>query len=150
MWSERTEKVEHTNTRYEDMILFSTQKNKIHSREGDIVLLLATHKIGYGNWKLIRKHIRRESRGRFDHILLTRTETELKKRVDLLIKSIEKEARDDITSIKSIEVKDILKMKQIYDECQQSTTNEQKEEIETDSDQRKEELAEKERRKEFI
>jgi len=55
------------------------------------VLLVNTHEQGYGNWAAIKYAMRRDLRCRFDHMLMSRTEQELAKRVDILVKSLEKE-----------------------------------------------------------
>ena len=134
MWGERTEKIDHTLASYDDMIQFSTQKNKLYSKESDIALLIVTHKLGYGNWKQIKKHLRMHSRWRFDHVLISRTENELKKRVDLLIKAVEKDSKDQLIQIRSIEIREILKMKVIWDDTQKIVTQDE-EKIDSESDQ---------------
>ena len=116
------------------MIWFSSVLKRINffSKESDIALIIVTHKLGYGNWKHIKKHLRTHTRCRFDHALLSRTENEIKKRVDMLIKAVEKEAKDQLAQIKSIEVKEILNMKLIWEETQKIVP--QEDNIETDSD----------------
>jgi hypothetical protein len=47
--------------------------------------------MGYGNWSEIRRQVRRESKFRFDHLFMSRSEEEIKKRVIYLVQSIEKE-----------------------------------------------------------
>jgi hypothetical protein len=44
-----------------------------------------TNKIGYGKWQEIKKALKRETRCRFDHLFLSRSEEDLKKRVIYLI-----------------------------------------------------------------
>ena len=77
---------------YEEMQIYTTQKSKYFTRESDVVILCLTHKHGYGNWSDIKRALRYESRCRFDHFLLSRNEQELQKRVDLLVKGLEKES----------------------------------------------------------
>lgn len=82
---------------YDDMLLHqSTQKSKYFSRDSDILLLCLTDKLGYGNWREIKQAIRRDARSRFDHLFLSRSEADLQRRVDILIRSIEKEDLDNI------------------------------------------------------
>lgn len=75
----------------DEMIIYATQKSKYFSKDSDIILLCLTHTFGYGNWRDIKKAIRRDSRCRFDHLLLSRNESELQRRVDILVKALEKE-----------------------------------------------------------
>mmetsp|Transcript_19503 Transcript_19503/g.14189 ORF Transcript_19503/g.14189 Transcript_19503/m.14189 type:complete len:133 (+) Transcript_19503:652-1050(+) len=58
----------------DEMQIYATQKSKYFSKESDIILLCLTHKLGYGNWKEIKKAIKRDSRCKFDHLLLSRNE----------------------------------------------------------------------------
>jgi hypothetical protein len=50
-----------------------------------------TNIYGYGNWKEIKTAIRRDPRCRFDHLFLSRNELEISRRVDILVKALEKE-----------------------------------------------------------
>lgn len=75
----------------DEMIINPIQKSKYFSREADILLLCLTHEIGYGKWVQIKHAIRRDNRVRFDHLLMSRNEVELQRRVDILVKTIEKE-----------------------------------------------------------
>ena len=63
----------------------ATQKSKFHTRESDIILLCLTDKLGFGNWLEIKKALRRENRCRFDNLLVSRTDDEIKKRVTYLV-----------------------------------------------------------------
>lgn len=69
----------------------STQKSKYFSKESDVLLLCITDQVGYGNWREIKQAIRRDSRAKFDHLFLSRSEFELARRVDTLVKALEKE-----------------------------------------------------------
>lgn len=69
----------------------ATQKSKFFTKESDALLLTLTDELGFGNWSEIRKRIRRETRYRFDHLFMSRSEDEIKKRVIYLVQSIEKE-----------------------------------------------------------
>jgi hypothetical protein len=75
----------------DEMILNPIQKSKYFSKEADIVLLCLTNEHGYGNWIKIKHAIRRDGRVRFDHLLMSRSDVELQRRVDILVKTIEKE-----------------------------------------------------------
>ena len=76
------------------MKLEVVQKSKYFSKEADIVLHCLTHEHGYGNWSAIKHAARRDTRTRFDHLFMSRSEQELSKRVDILVKSLEKENQD--------------------------------------------------------
>ena len=80
---------------YEEMIIYPTQKSKFFSRESDVILLCLTHRYSYGNWATIKNALRKETKWRFDHLLLSRTERELQRRVDVLVKGLEKELKDE-------------------------------------------------------
>ena len=75
----------------EEMVINAAQKSKYFSKEADIVLLCVTNEQGYGNWSAIKFAIRRDTRVRFDHLFMSRNEQELQKRVDILVKGLEKE-----------------------------------------------------------
>ena len=75
----------------DEMLISASQKSKYFSKDCDIILLCLTHELGYGNWRAIKKAVRRDARCRFDHLFLSRNEQELQKRVDILVKALEKE-----------------------------------------------------------
>ena len=79
----------------DEMVINPIQKSKYFSREADILLLCLTHEIGYGKWSQIKQAIRRDNRVRFDHLLMSRNEVELQRRVDILVKTIEKEIENE-------------------------------------------------------
>ena len=79
----------------DEMVLNPIQKSKYFSREADIVLLCLTHEHGYGKWTEIKHALRRDPRVRFDHLVMSRSVQELQKRVDILVKSIEKELEQE-------------------------------------------------------
>ncbi len=79
----------------DEMVINPIQKSKYFSREADILLLCLTHEIGYGKWSHIKHAIRRDNRVRFDHLLMSRNEVELQRRVDILVKTIEKEIENE-------------------------------------------------------
>jgi Fe-S cluster assembly scaffold protein SufB len=57
-------------------------------------LLCLADKYGYGNWPDIKKALRREQRCRFEHIFISRSEEELKKRIIYLVQTLEKEQEE--------------------------------------------------------
>jgi SWI/SNF-related matrix-associated actin-dependent regulator of chromatin subfamily A member 5 len=80
----------------EDMTFsHATQKSKYFSRESDIMLVCIAHKCGFGNWSKIKEAVRREPRSRLDHLFVSRSEEELKKRVIYLVQCLEKEEEDE-------------------------------------------------------
>jgi hypothetical protein len=102
-------KVEAYDNPLDDMTLHSsTQKSKYFTRESDVLLLVLTDKIGYGKWREIQQAIRKDIRGRFDHLLLSRSEIELQRRVDILVKSMEKE--DNVVVKKSTPIDELTEM----------------------------------------
>lgn len=82
---------------YEEMVLsHATQKSKFFTKETDIILLCLADKYGYGNWVDIKRALRREQRCRFEHIFISRSEEELKKRIVYLVQSLEKENEEGL------------------------------------------------------
>ena len=79
----------------DEMVIYATQKSKYFSKESDIILLCLTNQLGYGNWKAIKAAIRRDPRCRFDHLFLSRNEAEISRRVDILVKALEKEEQQN-------------------------------------------------------
>lgn len=81
----------------------ATQKSKFFTRETDNYLILITDKLGYGNWSKIKQAIRRENKFRLDHLFVSRSEEELKKRVIYLVQTIEKEEEEIAKSNTKVE-----------------------------------------------
>jgi hypothetical protein len=50
-----------------------------------VILLMLTDRFGYGNWTDIKRALRREQRCRLDHLFISRSEEDLKKRVVYLV-----------------------------------------------------------------
>ena len=75
------------------MVLAIAQKSKYFSRETDVVLLCLTNEHGYGNWTKIKQAIRRDTRCRFDHLFMSRNEQDLARRIDMLVKALDKEKK---------------------------------------------------------
>jgi SWI/SNF-related matrix-associated actin-dependent regulator of chromatin subfamily A member 5 len=87
----------------DEMMIYATQKSKYFSKESDIILLCLTNIHGYGNWREIKKAIRRDPRCRFDHLFISRNESEIARRVDILVKALEKE---DLLNKKKLELQE--------------------------------------------
>lgn len=83
-------------SRYKDpfkqlKLSYGNTKGKAFTAEEDAFLLCMTHQIGYGNWEELKAEIRKSWQFRFDWYLKSRTPQELNRRVDILIRIIEKE-----------------------------------------------------------
>ena len=59
----------------------------------DKYLIFACAEYGYGNWKLIKAQIKKESSFEFDHYFKSRTESDLNKRMNSLLKVIKAELK---------------------------------------------------------
>lgn len=68
-----------------------------------MLLIYLTHKFGYGKWSTIKRELRLDCRARFDHLLISRNEQELSKRVEILVKTLEKEEEDTHKNMKKHE-----------------------------------------------
>lgn len=89
------DKVKQYSNPYDEMILtYATQKSKFFCKESDVILLCYTNQLGYGNWTKIKNALKREQRCRYDHLFISRSEDELKKRVVYLVQSLEKEQEE--------------------------------------------------------
>uniref|UniRef100_A0A7S1XF10 Uncharacterized protein n=1 Tax=Compsopogon caeruleus TaxID=31354 RepID=A0A7S1XF10_9RHOD len=66
-------------------------KGKAFTEEEDRWLICMTWKLGYGRWDELKLEARKAWQFRFDWYIKSRTPLELKRRVDLLIRAIEKE-----------------------------------------------------------
>ena len=55
---------------------------------------MSRHCAGWGEWEELKYHIRSEPLFRFDWFLKSRTPVELKRRVETLIRTIERELED--------------------------------------------------------
>ena len=82
----------------EELKLSYTQKSKYFTPESDVVLLCFTDEFKYGSWAKIKRALRRHQKCRFDHLLISRTEQEIQKRVDILVKAIEKENQEALNN----------------------------------------------------
>jgi len=72
-------------------INYGTLKGKLYNEEEDRFLVCMTNQLGYGQWDELREEVRRCWLFRFDWFIKTRTAVELQRRVDTLIKAIERE-----------------------------------------------------------
>lgn len=72
-------------------VIYGNSKSKTFIDEEDRWLVCMTHRLGYGRWEDIKLEVRRAWQFRFNWWLKSRTPIELKRRVDVLIRLIEKE-----------------------------------------------------------
>eukprot|EP00871_Galdieria_phlegrea_P001679 jgi/Galph1/2511/GphlegSOOS_G1164.1 len=72
-------------------ISYGAYKGKGFVEEEDRFLVCMTHKLGYGRWEELKMEIRKAWQFRFDWFIKSRTPLELRRRVDMLIRAIEKE-----------------------------------------------------------
>lgn len=72
-------------------ISYGNTKGKAYTAEEDAFLLCMTHQLGYGNWDELKAEIRKSWQFRFDWYLKSRTPQELNRRVDILMRIIQKE-----------------------------------------------------------
>jgi SWI/SNF-related matrix-associated actin-dependent regulator of chromatin subfamily A member 5 len=68
-----------------------SHKSKIFTAENDRVLLCLAKTVGYGNWEELKVRTRLSPYTRFDYMLKSRTAGELQRRVDSLLRVLEKE-----------------------------------------------------------
>ena len=79
------DKIEHLS------IIYGTSKGKVFTEDEDVFLLSMVHKHGYGNWDRIRFEIRNSWLFRFDWFFMSRTNIELQRRCDILLKLVDAE-----------------------------------------------------------
>jgi len=72
-------------------ISYGNTKGKAYTAEEDAFLLCMTHQLGFGNWDELKAEIRKAWQFRFDWYLKSRTPQELNRRVDILMRIIQKE-----------------------------------------------------------
>jgi len=72
-------------------INYGQNKGKAFNEEEDRYMICMTQKLGYGNWEDLKAEIRTAWQFRFDWFIKSRTPTELGRRVDTLIRLVEKE-----------------------------------------------------------
>jgi len=71
-------------------IVYGQNKGKAYTEEEDQFLVCMSHKLGYGAWDQLKLEIRKAWQFKFDWFLKSRTPLELNRRVDTLIRLIEK------------------------------------------------------------
>lgn len=78
---------------YDDIAIAYQNSNRQteFSAEDDQYLIYITSKFGYGNWDKIMKEVRLSQDLMFNYYLKSRNKAEIQKRVDYLVKNIEKE-----------------------------------------------------------
>jgi SWI/SNF-related matrix-associated actin-dependent regulator of chromatin subfamily A member 5 len=65
----------------------------VYLEDEDQFLVCMTHELGYGEWDALKDEVRRAWQFRFDWFIKSRSAAELGRRVDVLIRIIEKEGR---------------------------------------------------------
>lgn len=75
-------------------VIYGGSKSKSFIADEDRWLVCMTERLGYGRWDDIKLEVRRSWQFRFDWYMKSRTPNELKRRVDCLIRLIEKENED--------------------------------------------------------
>lgn len=82
-------------------INYGQNKGKAFNEEADRYLLCMSQKLGYGNWEDLKAELRCAWQFRFDWFIKSRTPAELGKRVEQLIRLIEKENEMEKQQLKS-------------------------------------------------
>ncbi|OMJ71951.1 hypothetical protein SteCoe_29714 [Stentor coeruleus] len=72
----------------------SSHKSRIFTNENDRYLICMAKLVGYGNWDVLKSRIRKSFMFKFDYMLRSRTSGELQRRVDSLIRILEKEIEE--------------------------------------------------------
>ncbi|EAR99498.2 SNF2 family amine-terminal protein (macronuclear) [Tetrahymena thermophila SB210] len=93
--------------------IYNKSKSKFYTTENDKFLIYASYQMGYCNWPVIIKEIKTNPMFQFDHFFKSRSEYELNKRLQSLLKVVEKE-KDFIVQIEAKK----LKLKQEQEEKQ--------------------------------
>lgn len=78
---------------------YGQNKGKQYTEEEDRFLVCITAQIGYGDWKAVRLEIRRSWQFRFDWFFKTRTPQELQRRVDSLLRILDREHKDEVSRL---------------------------------------------------
>jgi len=84
-------KVKRFKNNFEKMAIPYPNTQKTFTEEEDKFLLVSLHRLGYGNWEDLKSAIRTSWMFRFDWFFKSRTCGELSKRVEYLLKILEKE-----------------------------------------------------------
>lgn len=96
---EMTEALKAKTSRYKNpwrelKVVYGQNKGKAYTEEEDQFLICMAHKLGYGRWDELKTEIRKAWQFRFDWFIKSRTPQELNRRVDTLIRLIEKENQE--------------------------------------------------------
>jgi len=67
------------------------RSGQLFTEEEDRFLVCATNKVGYGNWEELKREIKESDQFKFDWFFKSRTPPELSRRVDVLLRSVQKE-----------------------------------------------------------
>ena len=65
-----------------------------------------TDKYQYGEWRKVKNALWTHPLCRFDHLLLSRTEQEIQKWIDIIVKTLEKDAQDALSNEHVFKLKD--------------------------------------------
>lgn len=84
-------------------LVYTSNRSKTFIDEEDRWLVCMTNKIGYGRWEDIKLEVRKAWQFRFNWWIKSRTPNELKRRVDVLIRLIEKENEEIAEAQKLLE-----------------------------------------------
>ncbi|KAJ8908028.1 hypothetical protein NDN08_008125 [Rhodosorus marinus] len=86
-------------------IPYSGNKGRQFIEEEDRWLILAVNRLGYGRWEELKAEVRRSPEFRFNWFIKSRTAVELKRRLDILVRVIEKENEEIIAAEKAAQRK---------------------------------------------
>jgi SWI/SNF-related matrix-associated actin-dependent regulator of chromatin subfamily A member 5 len=75
-------------------LTYGQSKGKAYTEDEDRFLVCMIQKLGYGRWDELKLEIRKAWQFRFDWFLKSRSPLELNRRVDVLIRLIEKENQE--------------------------------------------------------
>jgi len=101
---------------------YSSNKGKVYTKEEDIFLLLTTYQMGYGEWDKVREHIQECWQQKMAWFLKSRTPLELSRRVDQLIRLLEKDHENTVTTHKTSNTTTTTKTKK-RKRSEEATTN---------------------------
>jgi SWI/SNF-related matrix-associated actin-dependent regulator of chromatin subfamily A member 5 len=76
-------------------VSYGHNKGKQFIEDEDRFLLCMANEVGFGNWEALRQEVRRSWQLRFDWFLKSRSATELGRRVESLVRIIEKDQADE-------------------------------------------------------
>lgn len=89
------QKVEGYENPWKDLDLaYGSSRSKAFQDDEDRWLICMTNQLGYGRWEDLKSEVRKTGQFRFNWFIKSRTPQELKRRVDALIRLIEKEKED--------------------------------------------------------